>query len=437
MTPETRYAKSGDVHIAYQVTGSGPFDLVLVAGFVSNLDTAWELPALAHCFNRLGSFCRLIRFDKRGTGLSDRVSDLPTLEQRMDDVRAVMDAAGSERAALFGVSEGGPMSALFAATYPGRTKALVLCGSYGHFASSVMTEEQLRAFEQTVDKNWGTGVSLPRFAPSAADDPVFRAWFAKFERTGASPAAVVALMRMNLQIDIRHVLPAIRVPTLVMHRAGDVRVSVTAGREIARQIPGAKYVELPGADHLYWAGDPEPILAETEEFLTGVRPVEEVDRVLATVMFTDIVDSTKRAEQLGDREWRNILARHNDAVGRELARFRGRQVKSLGDGVLATFDGPARALRCAAAIAQAVRALGLEIRAGLHTGEIEFAGDDVSGIAVNIAARVAALAGPSQVLASSMVGDLAGGSGLRFTEFGTHQLKGLREPVRILSLASS
>jgi pimeloyl-ACP methyl ester carboxylesterase len=280
MIPETRYAKSGDVHIAYQVTGSGPLDLVMVPGFISHLDHAWENPGLAACWRRLGSFARLICFDKRGTGLSDRVANIPTLEERMDDVRAVMDAVGSARAAFFGSSEGGPMSMLFAATYPERTRALVLCGSYALFATAVMPPEQLPQFAASVERSWGTGDSVARFAPTQANDPQFRAWWARFERLGASPAAVIALMQMNSQIDIRHVLPAIRVPTLVLHRAGDVRVNVAAGRYLAANIPGARYVELPGDDHPYWTGDTGRIVDETEEFLTGQRSAAESDRGL-------------------------------------------------------------------------------------------------------------------------------------------------------------
>ena len=434
MEPETRYAKSGDVHIAYQVVGAGLIDLVLVPGFVSHVEGWWEEPLCARFLERLASFSRLILFDKRGTGLSDREAGVPTLEQRMDDVRAVMAAAGSERAAVLGISEGGAMSALFAATYPERTAALVLYGTFAEFRSWVPTPQQFEHFLHAIDETWGTGQSLPRFAPSVADDPRIRRWWARFERAGASPGAAMALMRMNSEIDVRHVLPAIRVPTLVLHRTGDVTVDVEAGRYQAAHIPGAKYVELSGVDHLLFVGDSEATLDEIEEFLTGVRPVAEPDRVLATVLFTDIVGSTKLAARLGDRRWRDLLDAHHAAVRRELARVRGREVKTAGDGFLATFDGPARAIRCAGAISATVRTLGIEVRAGLHTGEIELIGEDVGGIAVHVGARVAALAGPGEVLVSSTVKDLVAGSGLRFEDRGVRHLEGIPEEWRLFAL---
>jgi class 3 adenylate cyclase len=433
MQPETRYARSGDVHIAYQVVGSGPFDLVLVPGFVSHIEEWWEEPLCARFLERLAGFSRLILFDKRGTGLSDREAGVPTLEQRMDDVRAVMAAAGSERAAVLGISEGGPMSALFAATYPERTAALVLYGTFAEFRSWVPTPEHLEQFLHAIDERWGTGQSLPRFAPGLADDPRFRRWWARHERRAASPGAAMALMRMNSEIDVRHVLPAIRVPTLVLHRSGDVTVDVAAGRYLAAHILGAKYVELPGDDHLPYVGDSEAILGEIEEFLTGVRPVAEPDRVLATVLFTDVVGSTELAARLGDRRWRDLLDAHHAAVRRELARFRGREVGTVGDGFLATFDGPARAIRCADAIGAAVRTVGVEVRAGLHTGEIEIMGDDVGGIAVHIGARVAAEAGPGEILVSSTVKDLVAGSGLEFEDRGTRTLKGVPGEWRLFA----
>jgi pimeloyl-ACP methyl ester carboxylesterase/class 3 adenylate cyclase len=433
MEPETRYAKSGDVHIAYQVVGSGPTDLVLVPGFISHIEEWWEEPLSARFLERLASFSRLILFDKRGTGLSDREAGVPTLEQRMDDVRAVLAAAGSERAAVLGVSEGGAMSALFAATYPERTAALVLYGTFAEFCSWVPTPEHLEHFLHAIDEGWGTGRSLPHFAPSVADDSRFRRWWARYERLGASPGAAMALMRMNSEIDVRHVLPAIRVPTLVLHRTGDVTVDVEAGRYQAAHIPGATYVELPGVDHLPFVGDAEAVLDEIEEFLTGARPVAEPDRVLATVLFTDVVGSTELAARLGDRRWRDLLDAHHAAVRRQLDRFRGREVKTVGDGFLATFDGPARAIRCADAIRASVRTLGLEVRAGLHTGEVELIGDDVGGIAIHVGARVAALAGPGEVLVSSTVKDLVAGSGLRFEDRGTHRLKGVPEGWRLFA----
>src|SRR5215203_3801403 len=326
MQPDTHYAKSGDVRIAYQVVGSGPFDLVFVPGFISNLDLVWEEPSRARFFSRLASFSRLILFDKRGTGLSDRFGNVASLEERMDDVRAVMDAVGSQRAALFGISEGGAMSVLFAATYPERTRALVLYGTYGHFRSWVLPPDKIEAALDRMEKNWGTGESLHLFAPSVASDETFKLSWARFERLGASPSAVVALMRMNSEIDIRPILPSIRVPTLIVHREGDVRVNVEAGRFLAHQIPNAKYVELPGNDHLLWTGNTERVMDEVEEFLTGSRHTPEPDRVLATVLFTDIVGSTKRAEAIGDRAWHDLLDRHNEIVRREILRHRGREV---------------------------------------------------------------------------------------------------------------
>jgi pimeloyl-ACP methyl ester carboxylesterase len=433
MQPETRYARSGDVYIAYQVVGDGPIDLVVVPGFISHVEEWREEPLCARFFERLASFSRLILFDKRGTGLSDRVAEMPTLEQRMDDVRAVLAAAGSERAAVLGMSEGGAMSALFAATYPDRTAALVLYGTFAEFRSWVPTAEHLEHFLHAIAETWGTGQSLPYFVPSLADDQRFRSWWARYERRGASPGAAMDLMRMNSEIDVRHVLPTIRVPTLVLHRTGDVTVDVEAGRYQAAHIPGAKYVELAGIDHLPFAGDSEAVLQEIQEFLTGARPVPELDRVLATVLFTDIVGSTELAARLGDRRWRDLLDAHHAAVRGELRRYRGREVKTAGDGFLATFDGPARAIRCADAIRAAVHTLGIEIRAGLHTGEIELMGDDVGGIAVHLGARVAAEAGSGEVLVSSTVRDLVAGSGIEFDDRGTHVLKGVPGEWRLFA----
>jgi class 3 adenylate cyclase len=431
MQPVTRYARSGEAHIAYQVVGDGPFDVVFVPGFISNLDLTWDEPPRARFLNRIAAYSRLILFDKRGTGLSDRVGGIPGLEQRMDDVRAVMDAAGSERAAIFGISEGGAMAMLFAATYPERTRALVLYGAYAHYPSWVLSGAALEEFIASIEASWGTGASATRFAPSRAGDEQFRQQWARFERLGASPAAVVALTRMNAEIDVRHVLPAIRVPTLVLHRRDDTRVNVEAGRFTAAHIPGARYVEMPGPDHAIWVGDNDRIAAEMEEFLTGSRPPVEIDRVLATVLFTDIVDSTRRASALGDREWRQLLGRHDEVVRREIDCYRGREIKTLGDGFLATFDGPARAVRCALSMREAVHSLGIAIRGGLHTGEIELLDDDVGGIAVHIAARVAEQSGPDEVLVSSTVRDLVAGSGLRFADRGSVPLKGIPEEIRL------
>ena len=355
----------------------------------------------------------------------------------MDDLRAVMDAVGIERAALLGVSEGGPLTALFAATHPDRCRAMVLYGTFARFASWIPTAERLQAMLDYIDRDWGSGGIARRFAPSRQDDPAFRQWMGGFERLGASPAAAMALMRMNSQIDVTEVLPSIGVPTLILHRTGDPVVSVEGGRLLAERIPGARYVELPGTDHFAFIGDNTREIGDLiEEFLTGSRTAIDVDRVLATVLFTDIVGSTARAEEMGDQRWRSLLDTHHAAVRREFARFRGREVKSLGDGFLATFDGPARAIRCASAIVEAVRPLGIEVRIGLHTGEIEVSEDDVRGIAVHIAARVAALAGPSEVLVSRTVRDLVAGSGIQFVERGRYPLHGLQEPMELHVAAS-
>jgi class 3 adenylate cyclase len=428
--PETRYAKSGDLNIAYQVVGEGPFDLVYVPGWVSNIEAMWEEPSHARLLRRLASFSRLILFDKRGTGLSDPVplDRLPTLEERMDDVRAVMDAAGSERAALFGSSEGGLMSVLFAATFAERTEALVALAIYAKRLWSpdypwAPTPEARAAEIEEIERTWGGEMDISNLAPSA--DEAFKRRAVAYLRRSASPGAAVALLRMNSQIDVREVLPTIRVPTLILHRVDDRDVNVEEGRWIAGQIPDARYVELSGDEHLIWAGDVDAVVDEVEEFLTGRRPVHEPDRILATVLFTDIVGSTERAAQVGDRRWRELVDRHHAAVRRELARWNGREIDTAGDGFFATFDGPARAVRAACAIRDGVAELDLDIRAGLHTGECELAGDKVAGIAVHTGARVAALAKPSEVLVSSTVKDLVAGSGIEFEDRGEHELKGV------------
>ena len=427
--PKTQYTKSGEVHIAYQVTGTGPLDLVFVPGFVSHLEYQWEYPESARFFERLASFSRLIRFDKRGTGLSDRFGGIPSLEQRMDDVRAVMDAVGSERAALFGISEGGPMSLLFAATYPARTAALVIYGSYARRAWAAdhtfgRTVEEMDRILDVMEREWGGPVGMEIWAPSMADDERFRHWWANYLRLAASPGAAVTVMRMNMEIDVRHVLPSVRVPTLIVHRTGDRLTLIEQGRYLAERIPDARLAELPGDDHMPFL-DSDQIIDEVEEFLTGTRHVAETDRVLATVLFTDIAGSTERAAALGDRRWRDVLAGYYGTARRELARFRGREVDTAGDGFFAAFDGPARAVRCAEAISAGVRSLGIEVRAGLHTGECEMIGDKVGGIAVHIGARVASLARPGEVLVSNTVKDLVAGSGLTFAERGVHALKGV------------
>jgi pimeloyl-ACP methyl ester carboxylesterase len=443
--PETRYTKNGDVNIAYQVLGEGPLDLVLVHGWVQSFDAASEIEPLRRFYQRLASFSRLILFDKRGTGLSDRVppDDLPTLETRMDDMRAVMDAVGVERAAVLGHSEGGSMCALFAATYPERTQALVMVGSTARTRRAPdypvgATDDEIDALEQSILEGWGTELVrslLQQFGPSVADDEESVRAHTRTALRAASPAAAAALTRMSAMIDIRHVLPAIRVPTLVLHRSDEVLAD--ASRYVGKQIPGARVVELPGVDHMPWLGDQDAALDEIEEFLTGARPHPALDRVLATVLFTDIVGSTELAADLGDRRWRDLIEQHNALVRVQLKRFRGRELNTAGDGFLATFDGPARAVVCAVSIRDAARALGLQIRFGLHTGELELAGDEIRGIAVHTGARVAALAGAGEVLTSSTVRDLVAGSGLEFEDRGSHELKGVPGEWRLYAVASA
>jgi class 3 adenylate cyclase len=435
-SPEIRYARSDDTYIAYQVLGHGPLDMVFVPGFISHLEHYWEAPPVVRFMQRLASFSRLILLDKRGTGLSDRVAGIPTLEQRMDDVRAVMDTVGSQRAVVFGISEGGPMSALFAATYPDRTSALIMYGAFPSFNYWIPTPEALDQLLTMIGQGWGTGVTLPLFAPNLTEDEAFKHWWARFERLGASPGAVSALMRMNSEINISPVLQAIHVPTLILHRTEDTNVDVEASRFMAERIPGAKYVELSGRDHAPVVGDPDAILDEIEEFLTGTRLGAEPDRALLTVMFTDIVGSTDRAVDLGDRRWRDLLDTHQVVVRRELARHRGNEVNTTGDGFLATFDGPARAIRCAIRIREELRQLGIEIRVGLHTGECELLGDDIGGVAVHIGARVEAKAMPGEVLVSSTVKDLVVGSGLQFEDRDTHTLKGIPDEWRLFAVVS-
>jgi class 3 adenylate cyclase/pimeloyl-ACP methyl ester carboxylesterase len=429
-TPEVHYAKNGDAHIAYQVMGSGPFDLVLLMGFISHLDLVHENPWILRFLERLSSFCRLILFDKRGTGLSDRVSAMPTLEERMNDVRAVMDAVGSERAALFGYSEGGPMSILLSATYPQRTSAMILHASMARMAWAPdnpwgRTDEELEARSRSIEEHWGQGKHRAMYAQSLVGNDEYKRWFARFERGAASPGAALALLRMNMQIDVRPLLPIVSVPTLVLHRTGDRMVKVEHGRYIAQHIQGAKYVELPGEDHAPWAGDVDAICDEIQAFLTGARSAPKPDRVLATVLFTDIVSSTQRAAELGDRAWKELLREHDFLVRRQIERHRGREIKSTGDGFLATFDAPARAVLCGQAIADVLKSLNIQVRVGVHVGECEVIGEDLGGIAVHIGARVMAHAGPDEILVSSTVKDLVAGSGLRFESRGAHTLKGV------------
>jgi pimeloyl-ACP methyl ester carboxylesterase len=444
--PDVRFAKSGDINIAYATVGDGPFDLVFVNGWVlSALEYAWEGPA-ADFFRELASFSRLILFDKRGTGLSDRAAGIPDLEARMDDIRAVMDSAGSKRAAIMGFSEGGPMTLLFSASYPERTAAAVLYGCRASYIAAddypwgLSPEERAEAIQWEASKagtdewldDW-----LTAFAPSLAGDEVVRRWWRRLVLTSASPGAAAALGRMNVEIDARSALASIRVPTLVLCRAGD-RNYPDQGRYIADRIPGAEFLELPGKDHAYFV-DPEQIAREVKRFLCGIWErgewdVVEADRVLATILFTDIVGSTAKAAQLGDRAWRELLERHHAIIRRQLVRYHGKELDTAGDGFFASFDGPARAIRCACAIAEAVKELGLEVRAGLHTGECELVEDKVGGIAVHIGARVAKAAQASEVLVSSTVKDLVAGSGLQFRERGAAELKGVPGEWRLYAV---
>lgn len=426
---ETRYARSGDTHIAYQVAGSGPLDLVFVMGWVSSIDWFWAEPRVAYFLRRLAGFSRLILFDKRGTGLSDRVTELPTLEQRMDDVRAVMDAVGSRRAALFGISEGAAMCALFAATYPERTAALIIYGGYARRQRDpeypwAPTPEERQTFFTAIEQGWGGVVDLDTLAPSTVGDEAFRTWWAAYLRRSASPGAALALARMNTEIDIRSILPAIRVPTLILHRTGDLDIDVGGARYLAEHIPGARYVELPGSDHLVFVGDQEAILGEAELFLTGALPVPEPDRVLATLLITGIVGAATTAVRLGDRAWAEVMAAHDALVREQLVRFRGREVKKTIGGFLATFDGPARAIRCASAIVEAGPRLGLTLRAGLHAGECEVAGDELGGVALQIVERVFDRTAPGEVVVSSTVKDLVAGAGLSFEDLESRLLTG-------------
>jgi class 3 adenylate cyclase/pimeloyl-ACP methyl ester carboxylesterase len=430
--PPTRYAKSGDLNIAYQVVGDGPFDLVYVPGWISNIEMMWTEPSYARLLGRFAKFSRLLLFDKRGTGLSDRVSNdhLPTLEQRMDDVRAVMDAAHSERAALFGHSEGCSMSILFAATYPARSIALALYGSFAKRSRSddypwAPTMEERLSLADEVEQGWGD-VDLKYYVPSRAGEDSVREWLSAYFRGGASPAAAAGLLRMNSRNDVRAVLPAVRVPTLVMHASGDRDVKVEEGRYVAAHIDGARFLEIQGGDHIWFLSPKaDEILDAIEEFFTGVRPTLESDRFLATVLFTDVVNGTARAAELGDRRWGELVERHHALVRGELGRHRGSEVDTAGDGFFATFDAPGRAVRCAMAIRDRVRDLGLEIRAGVHTGECEVIAGKTGGIAAIVGARVREQAAPGEVLVTSTVRDLTSGSGIEFEERGTRVLKGV------------
>jgi class 3 adenylate cyclase len=441
MQPETRYATRGDIHLAYQVTGQGALDLVLVSVWFSHLEARWEIPGFAHMLDRLGSFCRVISFDKYGIGLSDPAppGDPPPLEDWMDDVRAVMDAVGIDQAALLGAADGGMMAALFAATYPERVSALVLANSSARLSQGPdfpygipeSTQETLIAM---TEQAWGEPTLMLATNPSLAEDAEGQRAWARFLRLAASPATAGDVLRTLFQIDVRAALPSIQAPTLVLHRRDNALVSSESGRYLAEHIAGARFVELPGADYGLGLGDVDEMVDEVEEFLTGARAGSDPDRMLATVLLTDIVGSTEQAAALGDRRWKELLEMHNRVSGRQLSRYQGHLVNTTGDGLVATFDGPARAIRSALAIRDAVRGLGLEIRAGLHTGEVERLDGDIGGLGVHIAARVMALSAPGSVTVSRTVKDLAVGSGFEFTDAGVHQLKGVPEPWQLYTV---
>jgi len=442
--PETRYARSPEGHVAYQVVGDAPRDLVFVSSWVNNVEVMWEGPSLARFLRRLSTFSRLICFDKRGTGVSDPVplNALPTLEQWCDDVRVVMGAVGSQRAALLGHAPGGQMAMLFAATFPQQTTALILVDSCARTLRDIdypwgYPPRFLTQLCALAEERWGTAASLDVSAPSVAHDDSFKRWYARYERLSMGPKAAAAMYAAFAERDLRSVLSSISVPTLVLHRAGNRFAPVGHGRYLAHNIPGAKYVELPGTDHIVHVGDQDAMLGEIEEFLTGVRSPTETDRALATIMFTDIVGSTEQAIARGDREWRELLDHHDSLVKQQLERFRGRLLRSTGDGILAIFDGPARAIQCAVAIRNGVNNLGISIRTGLHTGEVQARGDNVDGIAFHIGARVSALAQGGEVLVSSTVKDLVAGSGLLFTDRGSHGLKGLPGEWRVFAVKAA
>ena len=440
-SPRTHYAQSGDLAIAYQLLGDGPVDLVVVPPGFSVMEPSWDWPALADSWRRMARFSRVVLLDKRGTGLSDPVTGSPTLEERMDDVRAVMDAVGSSRAVVLGGSEAGPIATLFAATYPQRVAALILVAAMVKWSAApdlcaAITDETEQMMYDYLDAFWGSGMSGElMYAPSLAGDPLAREFVGRFERMAGSPNAIKRLLAMNKQIDIRHVLPSVSAPTLVLHRDGDRVVPVEHGRYYSQHITNAKYVELEGVDHWWWIGTGSDAIAqEIEEFLTGERPEPELDRVLKTILFTDIVGSTQRAVELGDRRWRELLDHHDATVRGVLSRFRGEEIDTTGDGFFAAFDGPARAIRCAQAIVHDAGRLGLEVRAGLHTGECEVRGGGLAGIAVHTGARVAALAGSGEILVTSTVRDLVAGSNIDFADRGSHSLKGVPGQWQILAV---
>ncbi|WP_204326018.1 adenylate/guanylate cyclase domain-containing protein [Sulfitobacter sediminilitoris] len=438
MRPDTQYTLSGDISIAYQVFGDGEEDLVFVPGWISNIDLFWDEPVVARFLTELSSFCRVILFDKRGTGLSDRGDGAATLEERMDDVRAVMDAVGSESATIFGYSEGGPMSVLFAATYPERTRALVLAGSYASRRahddySEGLSEGDITLLVEKVGSSWGTSLDIEQRIPSLSDNPRFRNWWARFLRGGASPSAALALLRMNLEIDVRPILTSVQAPSLILHARRDQIVSCSSGRYLAENIPNAKMVEMDADDHVPFTETSGRVLAEIRQFLTGQARSQIEERVLGTIMFTDIVGSTKIANEIGDRAWNDTLAAHHDEVRNQLEIFGGREIKTTGDGFLAMFDGPARAIHCGHSIQSAMEVIGLKVRIGLHTGECTISGQDVSGIAVHIAARIGGMADAGQVFVSQTVRDLVAGSGILFDNLGAHELRGIEGQWSICS----
>jgi pimeloyl-ACP methyl ester carboxylesterase len=440
MIPQTQYAKSGKVSIAYQVTGDGPIDVIFAPGWASNVEYAWESPDYARFISHMSSFSRFIRFDKRGTGLSDRDGPPPTLEQRVDDIRAVLDAVGSKRAALLGMSEGGNMSIMFAATHPERTAALVLFGSFARAKWAPdypwgFTQEQHDAFNDFVQKTWGGPVKLDEAAPSVAHDEAARSWFGAYLRHSASPSSVRALSNLNFQLDMRPLLPSVSVPTLVLHRKGDRWYSVPEAEYLAKHIPGAKLIILPGDDHIIWWGDQERVVGEIQEFLTGTRESTSTERVLLTVLVTDIVGSTEKVAEMGDQKWKDVLQLHDTVVRRELRNFDGQEINTTGDGFILAFTGPTRAIQCTRAIRQTLGGLGLTIRAGLHTGECERRGKDLSGLAVHVAARIAGKAPSNDILASNTVKDLVVGSGIKFADMGKHELKGIPGEWSLFSVA--
>jgi class 3 adenylate cyclase/pimeloyl-ACP methyl ester carboxylesterase len=444
MVAETHYARRNGIHVAYQVSGSGAFDVVLVSLWFSHLEARWEVPGFDHFLHRLGSFSRLISFDKYGIGLSDPAppGSLPPLEDWMDDVRAVMDAAGSERAALFGAGDGGMMAATFAATYPQRVTALILANSTARMSSAPdypigMTPERVEMITSVTEQTWGRPDILTLTNPSLADDEVGREAYARFLRMAASPSTAEAVVKLLFEIDVRHVLSAIQAPTLVIHRKDNVVVSIDNARYLAEHITNARFVEVPGADYGLGIGDVDAVIDEAEEFLTGARGQVDVNRMLATVLFTDIVSSTERAAAVGDSRWKELLDAHHEIARRQISRYQGQLVKSTGDGILATFDGPARAILAATAIRDATHRLGIEIRAGLHTGEIQRHADDVLGLGVHIAARVQAAAEPGEVLASRTVKDHVAGSCVRFKDRGTHRLEGVPEEWQLFGVVAT